>query len=85
MAVEIDSSVWQMPVIFKLLQQWGNVDWHEMYRTFNMGIGMVIMASPEEAENIKKDLKAKNETVYQIGRVVRGNHDVTIKGGVFNA
>ena len=74
-----------MPVIFKLLQQWGNVDWHEMYRTFNMGIGMVIMASPEEAENIKKDLKAKNETVYEIGRVVRGNHDVTIKGGVFNA
>lgn len=85
MAVEIDSSVWQMPVIFKLLQQWGNVDWHEMYRTFNMGIGMVIMASPEEAEKIKADLAAKNETVYEIGRVVRGSHDVTIKGGVFNA
>ena len=84
MAVEIDSSVWQMPTIFRLLQQWGNVDWHEMYRTFNMGIGMVIMASREEADKIKAHLEAENETVYEIGRVVRGNHDVTIKGGVFD-
>lgn len=84
MAVEIDSSVWQMPTIFRLLQQWGNVDWHEMYRTFNMGIGMVIMASREEADKIKAHLEAEHETVYEIGRVVRGNHDVTIKGGVFD-
>ena len=84
MAVEIDSSVWQMPVIFSLLQQWGNVDWHEMYRTFNMGIGMVIMASREEADKIKAHLAAEHETVYEVGRVVRGNHDVTIKGGVFD-
>ena len=84
MAVEIDSSVWQMPTIFRLLQQWGNVDWHEMYRTFNMGICMVIMASREEADKIKAYLAAENETVYEIGRIVRGNHDVTIKGGVFD-
>ena len=84
MAVEIDSSVWQMPTIFRLLQQWGNVDWHEMYRTFNMGIGMVIMASREEADKIKAHLEAEHETVYEIGCVVRGNHDVTIKGGVFD-
>jgi phosphoribosylformylglycinamidine cyclo-ligase len=84
MAVEIDSSVWQMPVIFKLLQQWGNVDWKEMYRTFNMGIGMIIIASADEAEKIKAHLASAEETVYEIGRVVKGNHDVTIKGGVFH-
>ena len=84
MAVEIDSSVWQMPVIFKLLQQWGNVDWKEMYRTFNMGIGMIIIASADEAEKIKAHLANAKETVYEIGRVVKGNHDVTIKGGVFH-
>lgn len=84
MAVEIDSSVWQMPTIFKLLQEWGNVDWKEMYRTFNMGIGMIIMTSAEEAEKIKAHLQAANETVYEIGKVVKGYHKVTIKGGVFN-
>lgn len=84
MAVEIDSSVWQMPAIFRLLQQWGNVDWKEMYRTFNMGIGMIIIASADEAEKIKAHLASAEETVYEIGRVVKGNHDVTIKGGVFH-
>lgn len=84
MAVEIDSSVWQMPTIFKLLQEWGNVDWKEMYRTFNMGIGMIIMTSAEEAEKIKAHLQAANETVYEIGKVVKGDNKVTIKGGVFN-
>ncbi len=85
MAVEVDASVWQMPTIFNLLQQWGNVEWKEMYRTFNMGIGMVLMASREEAEKIKEHLKAQGETCYEIGKVVKGSHDVTIKGGVFDA
>jgi phosphoribosylformylglycinamidine cyclo-ligase len=85
MSVVIDSSQWQMPTIFQLLQKWGNVEWPEMYRTFNMGIGMIIIASPDEADNIKAHLAAENETVYEIGRVVKGPHDVTIKGGVFDA
>ncbi len=83
-AVEVDAEAWEMPEIFRLLQEWGNVDWHEMYRTFNMGIGMVIMASPEEAEKIKAHLKTQGEACYTIGSVRKGNHDVTIKGGVFH-
>ena len=82
-AVEINAETWQVPAIFKLLQQWGNVDWHEMYRTFNMGIGMVLIASVDEAEKVEAFLAARGEIVYEIGRVVKGNHDVTIKGGVF--
>ena len=68
MSVVIDSSQWQMPTIFQLLQKWGNVEWPEMYRTFNMGIGMIIIASPDEADKIKAHLAAENETVYEIGR-----------------
>lgn len=83
LAVVVDSDVWQMPTIFRLIQEWGNVDWHEMYRTFNMGIGMVIIVDKDEAEAVKAHLAAANETVYEIGKVVKGNHDVTIKGGVF--
>ncbi len=84
MGVEIDSTAWKMPAIFGLLQQWGNVDWKEMYRTFNMGIGMVIMASREEADKIKTYLAEMDETVYEIGHVAKGSHEVTIKGGVFH-
>lgn len=84
MGVEIDSTAWKMPAIFGLLQQWGNVDWKEMYRTFNMGIGMVIMASREEADKIKTYLAEMDETVYKIGHVAKGSHEVTIKGGVFH-
>ena len=85
MSVEIDASAWEMPAIFRLLQQWGNVDWPEMYRTFNMGIGMVIMASAAESQKIKAHFAAAGETCYEIGRVTRGQQDVTIKGGVFHA
>ena len=83
LAVEIDTSKWEMPTIFRLLQQWGNVDWPEMYRTFNMGIGMVLIASIDEAEKIEAFLAARGETVYEIGKVVKGGHDVTLQGGVF--
>lgn len=84
LAVEIDGAAWEMPEIFRLLQEWGNVDWKEMYRIFNMGIGMVLIVSEEEAKSIQSELAAKNETCYEIGRVLRGHHDVTIKGGVFH-
>lgn len=83
LAVEIDTSKWEMPTIFRLLQQWGNVDWPEMYRTFNMGIGMILIVSAEEVEAVKAHLQAADETVYEIGKVVKGGHDVTLQGGVF--
>lgn len=84
MGAEIDASAWAMPPIFKLLKAWGNVDWREMYRTFNMGIGMVLIASKGEAEAIKAHLQGAGEAVYEIGRVTEGAHEVTIKGGVFD-
>ncbi len=83
-AAEVDASAWDMPPIFRLLQQWGDVGWKEMYRTFNMGIGMVIIASKAEAEKIKAHLASAGEAVYEIGCVKKGGHDVTIKGGVFH-
>ena len=84
MGAEIDATSWPVPPIFNLLKKWGNVDWHEMYRTFNMGIGMIIIASADEAEKIKADLQARNEAVYEIGKVTQGSHEVIVKGGVFD-
>ena len=82
--VEVDATSWEMPAIFKLLKQWGNVDWHEMYRTFNMGIGMVLVVSAVDAEKIQTQLEAQGEICHVIGRVVAGSQEVSIKGGVFN-
>ena len=84
MGVEVDAGAWPVPPIFRLLQNWGNVDEREMYRTFNMGIGMVILAAPDEAEKIGAALSAAGESYYTIGRVVKGEHAVTIKGGAFH-
>ena len=84
LAVEIDGGSWEIPEIFRLLREWGNVEWHEMYRTFNMGIGMVIIASPEDAEGIREDLSRRGENCIFIGRVVKGKRETVIKGGVFN-
>ena len=85
MGAEVDAAAWEMPAVFRLLQEWGNVDWAEMYRTFNMGIGMVLIASEEEAARIEAHLGAQHEAVFRIGRVIEGAHEVTIKGGVFDA
>ena len=85
MGAEVDAAAWEIPAVFRLLQEWGNVDWAEMYRTFNMGIGMVLIASEEEAVRIEAHLGAQHEAVFRIGHVTEGAHEVTIKGGVFDA
>lgn len=85
MGAEVNGAAWTIPPVFRLLQEWGNVDWTEMYRTFNMGIGMVLIVSSDEADRITARLNAQNETVYHIGRVTEGTHEVIIKGGVFDA
>ncbi len=85
MGAEVNGAAWTIPPVFRLLQEWGNVNWTEMYRTFNMGIGMVLIVSSDEADRITAQLNAQNETVYHIGHVTEGAHEVVIKGGVFDA
>jgi phosphoribosylformylglycinamidine cyclo-ligase len=79
----INADAWKMPVVFKKLQEWGNVPWHEMYRTFNMGVGMILVVGAEEADAVRAHLKANNETFYELGSVVKGSQQAIVKGGVF--
>lgn len=65
----IYSQSWPLPKLFQWLQQAGNVEIQEMYRTFNCGIGMVLVVSAEDADAIQKFLQQQGETVYQIGRI----------------
>lgn len=85
MAVTINSNAWPVLPIFKLLQRWGNVEPKEMYHTFNMGIGMVLVVKPEVVESIVALLHEQGEVVYSIGIVTEGDGDVTIVGETFHA
>ncbi|HEU4478891.1 MAG TPA: AIR synthase-related protein, partial [Pyrinomonadaceae bacterium] len=76
-AVQIDKGSWPVLPIFKTMQTIGNVPEHEMYRTFNMGVGMVIVMAPENLDRVSSELKRSSE-VFEIGRVVSGNREVTI-------
>jgi phosphoribosylformylglycinamidine cyclo-ligase len=76
--VHINRETWPVLPVFKLMQKIGNVSDSEMFRTFNMGVGMVIVATPQDAETIKAHLKKRNDAVYEIGRVSEGEREVTI-------
>lgn len=68
---EIDLNSWQLPELFSWLQQAGNVEKTEMYRTFNCGVGMVIAVAAENAEAAIASLNAAGETAWQIGRITK--------------
>jgi phosphoribosylformylglycinamidine cyclo-ligase len=72
MGVEIRRGSWFVPDVFTLMQELGNVVEPEMLRTFNMGVGMVIICSPTDAPAIKTHLDAQGETSYEIGSVTTG-------------
>lgn len=82
LGVEIDADAWAIPTIFNLLREWGNVDWREMFRTFNCGIGMILIVDAAAAGDISAHLNDSHEVFYEIGRVVEGA-GVEISGGVF--
>ena len=75
-AVQIDKGAWPIPPLFELLQRLGNVSEREMYRTFNMGVGMVIVCAPADAETIKTHFR--DEECYEVGKVISGNREVII-------
>lgn len=75
---EITTKDINTPSIFKMLQKWGNIKEEEMYGTFNMGVGMVLVASLEDGEKIMKFIEDRGEKVYLLGEVVKGEKGVTL-------
>ncbi|UXY15258.1 phosphoribosylformylglycinamidine cyclo-ligase [Chitiniphilus purpureus] len=66
---QIDAGSWAFPKLFQWLQKEGNVATAEMYRTFNCGVGMVVIVAAEQAEQAAALLAAEGETVYRLGVV----------------
>jgi len=78
---EIDYGSWPIQPIFQLIEELGNVSRDDMFRTFNMGIGMVLVVKNEDAVAILQALTEMNEDAYLIGRIAAGERKV-VYGGV---
>ena len=64
---------WDVPQLFRLIQKGGGVSDEEMARTFNMGIGMVVVVAPQDLHDVEHSLERRGETSFVIGSVVRGS------------
>lgn len=63
---------WEVPPLFRLIQKGGGISDEEMERTFNMGIGMVVVISPGDLHEVEHSLELRGETSFLIGTVVSG-------------
>ena len=76
---EIDRASWEVPTIFKFIQNQGKVDREEMYRVFNMGIGYVVILPKKELQKATNILKAMHQPYSVIGVIRKGKGIVTYK------
>lgn len=75
----INKDSYEVPEIFKLIQKKGGISQRDMYNTFNMGIGMALIVSPDDVEKAISILGQEGELAFEIGEVVKGNKEVIIK------
>jgi len=75
-AANIQLGSWPVLPVFQHLQKLGNVDQEEMMRTFNMGIGMILVVPPNKFKRVQSILDRINEKGYTIGRIVKGDRRV---------
>ena len=76
--MKINAGSWDVLPVYDLMRRIGNVAPREMYRTFNMGIGMVVVVSLADVHRLVAHLDEVGEKHYDIGRVVEGEQEVTI-------
>ena len=76
---QIHRDAFPVPKIFDLIARRGNVDLEEMYRAFNMGIGMVLVVSKKDAERADALLQKAGETVYKLGSIEAGSGKVVYR------
>lgn len=69
-AARLNARSWQQPAVFEWLQRAGNIEASEMYRTFNCGLGMVLVVDASEADKALTILQSENETAMQIGEII---------------
>ncbi len=79
-AMELDPKRWEIPPIFYYLQEKGDIPWGEMYRAFNMGLGMVMVVPAEKVVKALKISEVKGYRAWEVGEIVKGKGEVKIWG-----
>jgi phosphoribosylformylglycinamidine cyclo-ligase len=72
LGAEIRADSWERPAIFSYIQRCGDIEEREMFATFNMGVGLILIVSPADAARVSALLAAAGERTFEIGRVVKG-------------
>lgn len=80
LAAAIDLSSWEIPGVFKVLAKLGNVEKKEMFNTFNMGAGMILVVNAENVASVMKKLQPADYDCWVIGEVVEGKRGVLFRG-----
>lgn len=76
----IDLGAWDVPGLFRMLVEEGDVPAAEAYRAFNMGVGIVLAVDAKDAESVRRDLEAAGETAFHLGELVPGTGRVRLEG-----
>jgi phosphoribosylformylglycinamidine cyclo-ligase len=76
----VDADLWEQPRLMAFLQAQGHIEPEEMARTFNCGVGMVLVVAPSEVDGVLRDLEAAGETAHMIGRIESGQRGCTVIG-----
>ena len=75
---EIDTRSWEVPNLFTQLQRAGGVSREEMFRAFNMGVGMVVICAPSDGETIVRAAQSEGVRAWRLGRVIQGTGQVVL-------
>jgi phosphoribosylformylglycinamidine cyclo-ligase len=82
LAATVDLGSWDLPPVFRWLAETGGMAEAELLKTFNSGLGMIVVADPARAAEVKAALAAAGETVSEIGHVTRGDGLVSYTGAL---
>jgi len=74
----LEADRWEVPPVFRLIQKLGNVSAGEMFRTFNMGIGFVVIGGEDDTDRLIKGFESHDHEAVVIGRIVEGDRGVEI-------
>jgi phosphoribosylformylglycinamidine cyclo-ligase len=79
-AAVIERSAWTVPPIFRFLQEQGDIAEDEMFRAFNMGIGLIVVCRETDANRVLEILEGNGEPAARLGHVIVGDRDVRYAG-----
>jgi phosphoribosylformylglycinamidine cyclo-ligase len=78
LSARIEQESWEVPPVFRVLKREGGVEEREMFRAFNMGVGMIVVADPAEATSLLEHLSLAGERAWIAGEIVPGEREVIL-------